>query len=59
MDAKQIEAFSKLPGRKQLIAMLMSTMNAPAQNLVYVLNAVPTKLVRTLQAVADKKAAEA
>lgn len=59
MDAKQIEAFSKLPGRKQLIAMLMSTMKAPAQNLVYVLNAVPTKLVRTLQAVADKKAAEA
>ncbi len=55
---KQLEAFSKLPGKKELIAMLMSTMQAPLQNFVYALNAVPTKLVRTLQAVADKKAAE-
>jgi len=55
-DEKQIDAFSKLPGRKQLIAMLMSTMNAPLQNFVYALNGVTTKLVRTLQAVADKKA---
>ena len=55
-DTKQMDAFSKLPGRKQLIAMLMSTMNAPLQNFVYALNGVTTKLVRTLQAVADKKA---
>ncbi|MDR2897333.1 MAG: 50S ribosomal protein L10 [Spirochaetaceae bacterium] len=55
-DAAMVEAFSKLPGRKQLLSMLLSAMNGPAQNLVYVLNAVPTKLVRTLQAVADKKA---
>jgi large subunit ribosomal protein L10 len=57
-DAAQAEAFSKLPGRDQLLAMLMSTMNAPLQNLVYALNGITTKLVRTLQAVADKKAAE-
>ena len=38
-DAKQLEAFSKLPTKIDLIAMLMSAMNAPAQNLVYVLNA--------------------
>jgi large subunit ribosomal protein L10 len=38
--------------------MLMSTMKAPVQNLALVLNAVPQKLVRTLQAVADKKQAE-
>ncbi|MCE5256830.1 MAG: 50S ribosomal protein L10 [Spirochaetaceae bacterium] len=59
MDVKQVEAFSKLPGRKQLVAMLMSTMKAPAQNLVFVLNAIPTKLVRTLKAVEEKKAQEA
>jgi large subunit ribosomal protein L10 len=59
MDVKQVEAFSKLPGRKQLIAMLMSAMNGPAQNLVYVLNAVPTKLVRLLKAIEEKKASEA
>ena len=56
-DAKQVEAFSRLPGKNQLISMLMSAMQAPLQNLVYALNGVPTKLVRTLQAVADQKAA--
>lgn len=55
-DPKQVEAFSKLPGKAQLLAMLMGTMKAPTQNLVYVLNGVTTKLVRTLQAVADQKA---
>lgn len=57
-DAKQIEALSKLPGKEQLIAMLMSTMNAPLQNMVYVLNGVTTKLVRTLVAVQEKKESE-
>ncbi len=55
-DADQVKAYSKLPGRLELISMLMSTMNAPLQNLAYALNAVTTKLVRTVQAVADKKA---
>jgi large subunit ribosomal protein L10 len=57
-DFAQVEAFSKLPTKLELISMLMSTMNAPVQNLAMVLNAVPQKLVRTLQAVADKKQAE-
>ncbi|MCK5155126.1 MAG: 50S ribosomal protein L10 [Spirochaetales bacterium] len=52
---EQVVAFSKLPGRLELISQLMSTMKAPVQNVVYLLNAVPTKLVRTLQAVADSK----
>ncbi|MCX7027967.1 MAG: 50S ribosomal protein L10 [Spirochaetes bacterium] len=59
LNAMQVAAFSKLPGRKQLIAMLMSAMNGPAQNLVYVINAIPTKLVRTLKAIEEKKANEA
>lgn len=54
-DMKQVEEFSKLPTRLELIAKLMGTMNAPIQNFVYTLNAVPQKLVRVLQAVADKK----
>jgi len=54
----EIKAFSKLPTKIELIAKLMGTMRAPIQNVVYVLNAVPQKLVRTLQAVADKKKAE-
>ena len=44
-DAGKIEAFSKLPGKKALISMLMSAMQATT-----------SKLARTLQAVADKKA---
>ena len=44
-DAAKIEQFSKLPGRNDLIAMLMSTMQAAT-----------SKFVRTLQAVADQKA---
>jgi len=44
-DAKKIEAYSKLPGKKELISMLMSVMQATT-----------TKLAATLQAVADKKA---
>lgn len=42
-DAAKIEAFSKLPGKKDLIAMFMSTVNATT-----------SKFVRTLQAIADK-----
>lgn len=55
-DAAQIEAFSKLPGRLELIAMLMSVMNAPARNFVTALNDINARLVRTIKAVGDKKA---
>lgn len=54
-DGAQVDAYSKLPTRIELIAKLMGTMNAPVQNFVYGLNGVATKLVRTLQAVADAK----
>ncbi len=43
-DAKKIEAYSKLPGKKQLISMFMSTLNATT-----------SKFVRTVKAIADKK----
>ncbi len=43
-DSAKLEAFSKLPGKKQMIAMIMSTINAPVQ-----------KLAATLQAYVDKK----
>ncbi len=57
-DAKQMEAYSKLPTRDELIAKLMGTMNAPLQHLAYAINGIPSKLVRTLKAVADKKGGE-
>ena len=55
-DAAQTEAFSKLPGKLELISMLMSVMNGPARNLAAALNDVPARLVRTVKAVADQKA---
>jgi len=57
-DGEQTVELSRLPGRDQLLAQLMSTMNAPLQNLVYAMNGVTQKLVRVLQAVADKKGEE-
>lgn len=44
-DAAKIEAYSKLPGKKQLISMFMSALNATT-----------SKFVRAVKAVADKKA---
>ncbi|MDR1836384.1 MAG: 50S ribosomal protein L10 [Treponema sp.] len=55
-DSAQIEAFSKLPGRLELISMLMSVMNGPARSLAAALNDIPARLVRTIKAVAEKKA---
>jgi large subunit ribosomal protein L10 len=58
-SAGQMEAFSKLPSRLELISMLMSVMNGPARNLAAALNDIPSRLVRTVKAVADKKAESA
>lgn len=46
-DAAKIEAFSKLPGRQQLLAMIAATINAPVQ-----------KLAATLLAYVEKRQAE-
>ena len=54
-DKSQTEAYSKLPGRLELIAMLMSVMNGPVRNLTAALNDVPSRLVRTVKAIADQK----
>jgi len=51
----EILALSRLPSRDQLLAQLMSTMQAPLQNLVYAMNGTVQELARVLQAVADKK----
>jgi large subunit ribosomal protein L10 len=56
-SAKETAAFSKLPGRLELISMFMSVLNAPARNLAGALNDIPARLVRTVKAVGDKKTA--
>jgi len=59
MSVAQVQALAKLPGREQLLAMLLGTMQAPIQKFVQTLNEVPTKFVRTLAAVRDAKQAAA
>lgn len=55
MTVDQVQALAKLPGREQLIAMLMGTMQAPIQKFVQTLNEVPASFVRALAAVRDAK----
>ncbi len=57
-SAKDVETLSRLPGRNDLLASLMGTMQAPLRNMMYAMNGVASKLVRTLAAVAEKKEKE-
>ncbi len=45
---------SKLGGRKDLMAMLLSAMNGPSQKFLGVLNGVPRDFLGVLKAQADK-----
>ena len=57
LGVKEIEALSKLPSKEELYAKMLGTLNAPASNLVRVLNAVPQKLALALKAISEKKQA--
>ena len=55
VDAAFLEEISKLPGKKELISMLMSTMNAPLTNFFGTLSGIISNLILTIKAVGDKK----
>ena len=55
MTAKEVGNLATLPGREELLAKLMGTMQAPVAKFVQTLNEVPSKFVRTLAAVRDAK----
>lgn len=57
LQPSDIEALAKMPTYEQAISMLMATMKAPVQKLASTLNEVPGKLVRTIAAIKDAKAA--
>ncbi len=57
IDFSMIQSLSKLPGRDELLAKLVGTMQAPIQKLVTTLNEVPSQCVRTLAALAEAKKA--
>ena len=56
MSLAQIQALAVLPGREQLLAQLLGTMQAPVRTFVQTLHEVPAKFVRALAAVRDAKA---
>lgn len=56
LSAKEVDSLSKLPSREEMLAKLLGSMLAPAQNLHTVLTAIPRKLVTVLAAIRDKKA---
>ena len=57
LGASEIDRLASLPTKDQAISMLMSVMQAPVTKLARTLNEVPGKLVRTVAAVKDAKAA--
>jgi large subunit ribosomal protein L10 len=59
MTAKEVGNLATMPGREQLLAMLMGTMQAPITKFVQTLNEVPSKFVRTVAAVRDQKEKQA
>ena len=55
ISAKEVKALASMPSRNELLAKLMGTMQAPVAKLVQTMNEVPSRFVRTLAAVRDKK----
>lgn len=55
LSSADVVALSKLPGKKELQAMLLGTLAAVPTGLVRVLNGVPSKLVYVLQAIKEQK----
>ena len=59
MTSKEVGNLATMPGREQLLAMLLGTMQAPIAKFVQTLNEVPSKFVRTVAAVRDQKEKQA
>lgn len=57
LSIEDISALAKLPGREELLATLVGTMQAPITKFVQTLSEIPSKFVRTLAAVCDAKEA--
>lgn len=55
LEAERIKELAELPGREQLIAMVVGMMNAPISGFVGVLSGILRSLLYTLKAVKEKK----
>ena len=57
LPASDLERLASMPTKDQAISMLMSVMKAPVEKLAKTLKEVPGKLVRTVDAIREQKAA--
>jgi large subunit ribosomal protein L10 len=57
LDPASIKALSDLPSREQLLAMVLSAMNAVPTSLVTALSDVPRRMLNVLNAIKDQKEA--
>jgi large subunit ribosomal protein L10 len=55
IDAEKVKQLASLPGREQLLGMLLCTMNAPVTGFVTVLSGVVKSLLYAIKAVKEKK----
>jgi large subunit ribosomal protein L10 len=59
LTAREVVELAKMPSRRELLATLVATLQAPITKFVRTLNEVPGKLARTLAAVRDHKQQQA
>jgi large subunit ribosomal protein L10 len=59
MTAMEVVSLAKMPSRRELLARLTATVQAPVAKFVRTLNEVPGKFVRTLAAVRDQRERQA
>src|SRR5215204_1146995 len=55
VDQKQVEAIASLPSKEELISKLLFVINAQAQRIVTVINAVPRNLAIVIKQIGDQK----
>lgn len=55
LSVEEVKALSKLPGKNELIVMLIQRLKTPGQGLVNVLQASARNLVYVMKAIVDKK----
>jgi large subunit ribosomal protein L10 len=55
VNLKQVEAIASLPSKEELISQLLYVINAQAQRIVTVINAVPRDLAVVIKQIGDKK----
>ena len=55
LDVSEVEKLAALPSFDEAVSMLLSVMKAPVQRLLATMSAVPTKVVRILDAIKQSK----